>query len=149
MAENRFIVSLDENDLNEIFSIEMASYSKPWSIDQFKQELNNPVAFVDGCKIGNLLAGYICYWLIAEEMQVLNLAVSPVFRRSGIGLLLLDHAVHRCIENGLSSAWLEVRSGNYSAISLYQHYGFQVEGVRRGYYSDGEDALLMFMAFDH
>lgn len=149
MTENRFIVSLDENDLNEVVAIERACYSKPWSVDQFKQELNNPVAFVDGCKIGNQLAGYICYWLVAEEMQVLNVAVARACRRRGIGRLLLNHAVHRCVKNGLSTAWLEVRAGNFSAIALYQHYGFQVDGVRRGYYNDGEDALLMFMAFDH
>lgn len=142
------IGSLDEHDLDQIMSIEQACYASPWTMTQFRDELTNPVACVAGCKTDGQLVGYICFWLIADEMQILNVAVSPEDRGRGIGKRLLDYAVQECRKKALSSAWLEVRRGNQAAVTLYRNYGFRVDGVRQGYYQDGEDALLMVMMFD-
>jgi ribosomal-protein-alanine N-acetyltransferase len=141
------IRALERADLDAVLTIEQASYSQPWTREQFEQELNNPAAFLDGCAAANRLAGYICYWLIAGEMQILNIATARQFRRQGIAQQLLDHAFNRCAEQGLSSAWLEVRAGNTAALTLYQSSGFKTDGRRRAYYRDGEDALLMVREF--
>lgn len=130
-------------DLAAVYSIEAECYSNPWSRKQFLQELNNPAAFVDLGWSGSRLAGYICYWLIAGEMQVLNLATAPEFQRQGIAGQLLTAAIAKCQQQGLLSVWLEVRAGNQAAISLYLRYGFTADRVRKNYYRDGEDALIM------
>jgi len=111
------------------------------------QELENSVASVLVYEVDGEIAGYICYWLIIGEMQILNLATSPKFRRSGIAAQLLEEVFKRYSSLELSSVWLEVRSGNLAAISLYQRYGFKLSGTRHAYYRDGEDALVMVKMF--
>jgi len=138
---------ISEIDLDAVLVIERDCYPHPWSFRQFLDELENPVASVLVCEIDNSIVGYICYWLIAGEMQILNLATSPQLRRHGIAAQLLEQACARCSLIGLSSAWLEVRAGNRAAIELYQRSGFNLSGTRRTYYRDGEDALVMVKTF--
>ncbi|MCD6582510.1 MAG: ribosomal protein S18-alanine N-acetyltransferase [Desulfuromusa sp.] len=134
-------------DLDAVLAIERQCYPHPWSSQQFLQELANPVASILVCEIEDKIGGYICYWLIAGEMQILNLATSLQVRRKGIAAQLLEQAFERCSLSELSSVWLEVRSGNQAAIALYQRYGFKLSGTRRAYYRDGEDAFVMVKNF--
>jgi len=92
---------------------------------------------------GEQLAGYICFWVVAGEMQILNVATAPPFRRQGVARRLLEYAFNLAREGMADSAFLEVRLGNHGAIALYRAFGFVDAGVRPEYYSDGEDALLM------
>lgn len=134
-------------DLDAVLAIERLCYPHPWSLQQFLQELENPVASILVGEIENKIVGYVCYWLIAGEMQILNLATSPLLRRNGIAAQLLEQAFERCYQVKLFSSWLEVRSGNQAAIALYQRYGFRLSGTRRAYYRDGEDAIVMVKNF--
>lgn len=133
-------------DLGNILDIESACYEYPWSIEQFREELKNPVAALDVYVLEGQIVAYLCSWLVAEEMQILNLATAPHMRRMGIAARLLEHAFDTALPS-LQSAWLEVRAGNHSAIILYEKLGFRKQGVRRAYYRDGEDALLMEKKF--
>jgi len=147
--KNVHILPLQKKDLPAVQLIEQQSYPHPWTDAQFLQELENPVAAIDLLWLAEQLAGYICYWLIAGEMQILNIATSPQFRRRGIAGKLLQHAFSVCAQQGLEQAFLEVRVGNRAAISLYQREGFVADVLRRGYYRDGEDAQLMVRDFTH
>ena len=126
-----------------VLAIEKACSPHPWSESQFRQEMDLLYAFVDLCWAGEELVGYLCYWLIAGEMQILNVATAPAFQRRGIARMLLRHALDACRARGLDKAYLEVRVGNRAAINLYRSFGFVDDGLRPRYYSDGEDALLM------
>ena len=149
-VKNKAIRLISESDLDAILVIEQDCYPNPWSPRQFLQELQNPVASVLVCEIDNKIVGYICYWFIVGEMQILNLATSPQLRRRGVAAQLLESAFDHCSASGLSSVWLEVRSGNRAAIALYQRHGFNQSGIRQAYYRDGEDALVMVKTFtDH
>lgn len=148
MSVNNFCIQqLRENDLPAVLAIEQQSYPHPWTAEQFLQELENPVAAVELIWSGDHLAGYICYWLIVGELQILNIATSPQFRRRGVAGQLLMHVFACCADQALERAWLEVRAGNKAAIALYQQQGFVADTVRAGYYRDGEDALLMARDF--
>lgn len=141
------ILPLQEENLSKVLEIEQQSYPFPWTAEQFRQELNNPVASVELLWVGEQLTGYICYWLIVGELQILNIATAPRFRRQGVAGHLLAHVFIRCADIGLERAWLEVRASNKSAIALYRRQGFVADTVRAGYYRDGEDALLMVRDF--
>jgi ribosomal-protein-alanine N-acetyltransferase len=130
-------------DLTAVLKIENASYPRPWSEQQFLQELQAPYARVDLLLQRNDLAGYVCYWLAADELHILNIATGPDFRRLGIAHKLLEHVFQEAKALDVRSALLEVRSGNIAAISLYRKFGFVDDCIRPAYYSDGEDALLM------
>ncbi len=133
--------------LNEVLCIEQACYQHPWSAEHFLQELQNPASHVDLLYCEEQLVGYICYWLIVGEMQILNIAVAVDWRRQGMADRLLKHAFVYCQQQGLERSWLEVRIGNSAAIALYRRHGFNDDTIRRGYYRDGEDALLMSKSF--
>jgi ribosomal-protein-alanine N-acetyltransferase len=148
MGEKKSLRIMTINDLGEVLVIENACYSTPWSSQQFVDELNNGVATILLCELDGEIAGYICYWLITGEMQILNIAVAPHARRNGVAERLLQQAFSDCLLRGLTSAWLEVRIGNCGAVNLYERNGFQRTGLRRGYYRDGEDAVLMVREFN-
>lgn len=134
-------------DLPAVLQIEATCYRSPWSEAQFRQELENPVARVELLTVAGELAGYLCYWLIAGEMQILNVATAPAWQRHGVASRLLQQAFRCCRDAGLQEAWLEVRKGNRAAIALYTKLGFVITAERQGYYRDGEDALLMVREF--
>jgi ribosomal-protein-alanine N-acetyltransferase len=131
-------------DLDALMVLEQSSYNHPWSLEQLRPEFDNPVATVTVCTDGGRIVGSLCSWLIVGEMQILKVTTSPEMRRQGIAARLLDDAFG---QPGLHSAWLEVREFNGAAIALYQSLGFNCEGRRKAYYSDGEDALLMMKKF--
>lgn len=89
------------------------------------------------------LVGYISARQVADEAEILNLAVRGSWRRHGAGAQLLGGMLWRLLSNQVTRVYLEVRESNQAAISLYEKYGFRRTGRRRGYYCDPlEDALL-------
>ena len=91
--------------------------------------------------------GFLTAWLVAGELQIQDLAVSPAHRRHGIGRALLAHALREAQVQAAFSASLELRKSNQAALSLYQRLGFLVVGERPRYYPDGEAALLLSLTF--
>jgi ribosomal-protein-alanine N-acetyltransferase len=91
------------------------------------------------------VAGMGCLWAILDEAHITLLAVHPDCRNLGLGKTLLAALLESARRRGLARATLEVRASNAIAISLYEQFGFQVAGTRRGYYADtGEDALILW-----
>ena len=134
-------------DVRSLWEIEKVCYAAPWSLWCFLAEYANS-------KSTMLVAGpppdedwetrgYIIFWVVADEMHLLNLAVHPIHRRRGISRQLLDTAMAQARSQGAGVAWLEVRPSNQAALALYRSFGFEEVGVRPGYYTDnGEDALI-------
>jgi ribosomal-protein-alanine N-acetyltransferase len=131
-------------DVDEVLVIERASFSQPWTRAMFLAELSeNPCARFFVAETGDGLVGYIGCWVVADEMQVVSLAVRADARRQGVAGRLLRRAFE-CAGDELLRAYLEVRRSNQTAIAMYERFGFRRAGVRRGYYDDPkEDALLM------
>jgi ribosomal-protein-alanine N-acetyltransferase len=137
------ITPMTRADLPEVHQLESASQHDSWSKQHFLDELANPVSQIDLYWSQGVLAGFLCSWLIAGELQIQNLVTLPGMRRRGVAARLLAYVLDRSRRAGLESASLEVRAGNLPAIALYRKYGFITAGRRPAYYPDGEDALLM------
>lgn len=88
-------------------------------------------------------AGYLLAWRVADELELLQLVVRPDSRRAGLGAALLDRLCSVARELSASAVHLEVRPSNFPALALYRSRGFDEVARRRGYYADGEDALLL------
>ena len=90
--------------------------------------------------------GFSLLRTVADEAELLLLAVSPEAQRHGVGTSLLEHFIDHGRRSGIRRLHLEVRDGN-SAVAMYQTFGFKAEGRRSKYYSgqDGSqhDALTM------
>ena len=90
--------------------------------------------------------GFAIWRLLEDEAEILTLGVAPSARRQGLGAALLDAAIAAARDAGAERLFLEVDDGNRSALALYRGRGFAQIGVRRGYYRDGADALVMRLA---
>jgi ribosomal-protein-alanine N-acetyltransferase len=90
-----------------------------------------------------LVLGFVGLWLMMGEAHIVTLAVRESRRRRGLGELLLIRAVDVAMAHGQEVITLEVRRTNDAAISLYEKYGFSRAGLRRRYYENDEDAVIM------
>lgn len=135
-------------DLEAVLTMEQDSYPRPWTRGSFDFELNdNPAALLWAAEAeGSQIAGYCVAWRLQDELHIANFTVAPARRRQGVGRRLLAHALAEAAGLGLHSAFLEVRSGNLAAQSMYQQFGFRQVGLRPLFYSNGEDAVLMELA---
>lgn len=87
--------------------------------------------------------GMILARVVADEAEVLTLAVDPAVQRHGLGRALLGQALATARQRGAAAMFLEVASGNEPARALYAAVGFVTVGCRRGYYPNGSDALVL------
>lgn len=138
---------LVEEDLPAVLAIEETSFLSPWTRSSFLHELSGPHSQLTVAERHGEIVGYLCCWHVADEVQILDIAVHPDFRRQGIGERLLRHAFVSGQRKGAQSANLEVRRGNLPAIALYKKFGFREAAIRQRYYTNGEDALIMVCDF--
>jgi [ribosomal protein S18]-alanine N-acetyltransferase len=137
---------LELADLDAIEEIEKVSYPTPWSRSMFASELAKPSSLSLGAvDERGVLVGYLVLSRYVDAWHVMNVAVAPEQRRSGVASALLDHLFDVTREDAQRGYTLEVRVSNLGAIRLYERFGFAARGVRRGYYTDNrEDALIMW-----
>jgi len=130
------------NDLADILSIEKKVFKHPWSKEQLSWELNSQPAAENYVMIarGNMI-GYLFSHVVDDDVQILNIAIDIPFQHKGYGEQLLSYFLDQF--NTDSSIHLEVRKSNFPAINLYLKFGFHETGTRKGYYTDGEDAIIM------
>ena len=130
-------------DLEQIFALEkMAFKNEAWNIDMLKIELlcrNNSETLI--IEENRLIVGYFICRKLLSEYHILNIGVSPLRQKEGIGGILLKDFLND-LEN-ISTVFLEVKKSNFPAINLYKKNGFKVFGERKKYYKDGSSALLM------
>ena len=138
-----------ESDLEAIMAIEVEAFSVPWSRENFRNEYENEA--ISHFLVAELedhpgtVAGYMCCFLVLDEVHITNLAVGKKFRRRGIAEQLLLHFLKASEKQGARWATLEVRVSNEPARRLYTKFGFAPSGIRKGYYPDNkEDALIMW-----
>ena len=130
------------SDVPQIAELEKCCFSDPWSEASIASELENPLSLWLVEERDGVVAGYIGSQTVPPESDVMNVAVSPAFRRQGIGRSLLCALMERL--QGMESLTLEVRASNAPAIALYTQLGFQQVGRRPGYYiQPREDALIL------
>ena len=133
-------------DIDDIYDVEINSFSDPWSKESFKDELKNNVAnYLVGC-IDNRVVGYVGAWFILDEAHITNVAVKPEFRRQGIANKLIIEFINLAKINNIESITLEVRASNIAAQTLYKTFGFIEQGIRKRYYADNnEDAIIRWL----
>jgi len=134
-------------DIEKMAELDKICFSMPWSLADFQTEiLRNKLAFYLVCTNDSELLGYAGLWAIKPEGHITNVAVSPGYRRRGIGSRLIEDLLEQSHERfGLTEYTLEVRISNVEAVRLYSRFGFKYAGRRKGYYTDtNEDALLLW-----
>lgn len=133
------------DDVSEVSTIEVENFSTPWSENTFQSLLERPGVemWIAEHPAGNI-AGYAVLWCIQDEGELANIAVRPTQQRRGIGAELLDCMLGVAGERSIKSVYLEVRTSNGAAQSLYASRGFQQVGVRRNYYERPREDAWVF-----
>lgn len=147
-------ISIDpirKRDLREIVRIEASTYPKPWSRKVFDDEL---VQIASGsrsyvvARIGREIVGYAGLWFVpdpdGDQAHVTNIVVTSAHRRTGVGRTLMLTLAHQAIDRGCVAWTLEVRASGTAAQALYRRFGFVPAGVRKRYYENNEDGIVMW-----
>ena len=147
------IVPATPDMLPDILALEEACFSSPWTRKMLEAELtgNQFAHFLVArqqeksiTKAEPTIIGYHCFWIVFEELRLMNLAVRESMRRKGVGGALVTEALRLGLEQAATRAVLEVRASNDPARSLYTLLGFVQISRRPRYYTNPiEDAVLM------
>lgn len=118
------------------------------AVPDIAAELSKPGTLVaasfEQCPVASKPVALVCYalaWLVADELQIVDVATDPGFVRQGLARRTLLALLARAKSEGSRVALLEVRTSNQIAIALYETLGFSEARRRVNYYSDGDDAL--------
>lgn len=130
-------------DLPALLDIENASFSNPWTANSLTEALQEARTIVLAATVAGRVCGYGVAWTVLDEGDLTRLAIDPAARRLGLGTLLTQALLQACQACGAHRVFLEVRVGNEQARRLYDRQGFKQVGLRRNYYGDGEDAVVM------
>ena len=151
------IVTAKPADLPRMFAIEQASFQAPWSYGLLEAEFTHTQARMRVVyqrdprgKKPELLVGFCISWVVLDELEILQIAVDPEFRRNGIGRILLRDVLRIAKKEPAPNLHLEVRASNEAAISLYRSCHFEKVGLRKKYYqSPTEDAVVLTLKLDN
>lgn len=136
---------MEEKDLEIIAEIEKEVFPHSgWNKQQYHYEIStNPVALPFVLTNGEDILGYYSIWEMFDYMTIATIAINPKYQGKGYGNILMEDIIKKSIELGKKSIDLEVRVSNTKAINLYKKYGFTFSHIRKGYYTNGEDAYFM------
>ncbi len=145
------IRSFEPRDLEAVAALEALCNPAPWSAEalapysrEYSRE-RDPASGRTGlvAEAETRVVGYVIASRAADEAEILQFGVAPEHRRQGIAGALLRELFARLEASGTRTVFLEVRRGNAAARALYAASGFVEAGERKGYYADGEDAVLL------
>lgn len=143
------IVPMSADHLDEIAALERACFSRPWTRDMLKEELDNACAAFLVAEDEGKVVGYAGLQVVLDEGYIANVAVDPAYRRQGIARKLMQVYIDFAKANRLAFLTLEVRPSNTAAIILYGGLGFRSVGRRKNYYEHPkEDCIIMTLYFD-
>ena len=138
------IHSLLPKYIDQIYEIEVASFSVPWSINSLRDDLENHMAKYFVLTEGEEVLAYLGIRTVLDEIHIMNIAVKPEHRGKGYSTLLMNELDKFAVDGKFYSISLEVREGNEKARNLYNKCGFETCGVRKDYYEKPkENAVLM------
>ncbi len=131
--------------LRQMAEIEKEAFDMPWSETMFIPEITSDNAtYLVGMR-GDEVICYGGFHKVLDEAHITNIAVRKEDRGKGIGKLLMATLIMKARELGAKSMTLEVKSTNEKAIKMYLDFGFRIEGVRKRYYNNRDDAYIMWL----
>ena len=141
--KNIEILKMELDDLEKISSILTTDFDDFWNYNILKQELCNTTSKYIVAKYNDEIIGFAGIIVVLDEADISNIVVKKNYRNKKIGSLLLANLINLALENGVKSLFLEVKESNFPAIHLYEKFGFSRFGLRKNYYNNTENAVLM------
>lgn len=141
------ITNMTLEDLDSISSILVSDFDDFWTLDILSSELKSDSSYYFVAKINEKIVGFAGIKVILDEVDIMNIVTRKNFRNLGIGGLLMQKLLDLSRSLGVTRITLEVNEENFSAIHLYEKFGFKRVGTRKNYYNDN-NGLLMQLNLD-
>jgi len=119
-----------------------ACFAESWDAQAFRKLLAMPATAVIA-QSGAVPVGFILTRQAADEAEIITIGTIAAAQRRGVARALLDHQFTELRSKGAVQCFIEVAAANEAALALYGSAGFTQEGLRRGYYKNGDDAIVM------
>lgn len=144
MDKNNLTISkMTIDDLNEIKDELLDNFDNLWNYEIFKEELANTNSEYLVLKNNSQIVGYAGIKVILDIADIMDIVIRSDFRGNGLSKLLLESLINLAKEKQCSQINLEVDENNTVAINLYESFKFQQVGLRKQYYKNGNNAILM------
>ena len=146
------IEAITASQVPKVVELEQRCLGGLWTEAGYLREIDSPNSDLialhlqrDRSTAPSTIVGLGCLWAIVNEAHITLLGVDSEYRRQGWGQLILLNLLESAIARQLEWATLEVNVNNFSALKLYQKFGFETVGKRKNYYQNtGEDALILW-----
>ncbi len=136
-------VPMTSQHIDDLVKIEEQCFNSGFAEATFQKELENKIAFYVVAEHDGMAVGYAGLWNMCQSADIMNVGVSPDFRRQGIAERMIAELEKFCRNSGIFEINLEVRVSNTPARQLYEKMGFCEIGIRKGYYDGKEDGVFM------
>ena len=130
-------------DLESISQNLQTDFDDFWNYTTLKNELENTNSTYIVAKNNNIIVGFAGIWKAVDDIHITNIVVKKDFRNNGIGSLLLQKLIELSKQKDITSITLEVNELNICAIKLYEKFGFKKVGIRKKYYNNINNAIIM------
>lgn len=131
--------------LDQAAELELLVYGEKeaWPKDSFAFDIERGYARYLVLLANGKLIGYAGSWNLLGELEVSTVTVAPQWQGHGLGVYLFANLIAKGLEDGVEAATLEVRFNNEPALSVYRRFGFKAVGIRKKYYENRYDAIIM------
>lgn len=141
------INKMSTSHLEEIKDILLTDFDDFWTYSVFKSELGNPNSQYFVAIQDDEIVGFAGVWKAVDDMHITNIVTKISKRHLGIASTLLEKLIAISKEDQVDSLTLEVNENNTYAIKLYEKYNFKKIGLRKNYYAQNENAIIMTLVF--
>ncbi len=137
------ITTMTTQDIEQITENFSENFDKFWAINILQNDFASSNSIYIVAKVQNNVIGFAGIKVILDEADIMNIAVRTDKRSLGIGSLLLENLIQTAKQHACTKLTLEVNETNAPAIRLYEKYHFTRIGLRKKYYNNTNDAILM------
>ncbi len=132
-------------DIAAIAKLEELIFSDMWSESGLKSTTESEFGNIMVCEdLSSRILGYMIYYSLGNEMELVRIATAPEARGEGIGLRMMEHLIDIATADKRERILLEVRESNIQAVKLYQQFEFAQIGTRKNFYTKPiEDGKIM------
>jgi ribosomal-protein-alanine N-acetyltransferase len=133
--------------LRRVLEIEEQLYPRPWTNRTFVSELQqmrNGNRYYLVAYVGDSMVGYGGLMFSGDDAHITNVAVDPASQGRGVATEIMLDLCTIARDRGCTAMTLEVRHTNVAAQNLYRRFGFVPAGIRKRYYENTDDAIIMW-----
>lgn len=140
---NLSIIKMSIQDLDDLKDYLSTDFDEFWDYNTLKNELSSPFSNYFVAKQNNQIVGFAGIKFILDEAELMNIVTKKSERNKKIATQLLNYLIEFCKSNKKNLINLEVNAKNSIAINFYKKYNFKQIGLRKKYYNNVDDAILM------